>query len=72
MKKPKEKLTNKEMTKVLINLSARLEEVAHMVITADRMFNEYVKFTGEGDKFTKYLEDKFTKNDNNTKKTQDK
>jgi len=72
MKKPKEKLTNKEMTRVLMNLSMRLEEVAHMVVTADRMFNEYVKFTGESDKFTKYLEDKFTKNDNDTKKTKDK
>ena len=72
MKKPKEKLTNKEMTRVLMNLSMRFEEVAHMVVTADRMFNEYVKFTGESDKFTKYLEDKFTKNDNDTKKTKDK
>jgi|DEB0MinimDraft_4_1074332.scaffolds.fasta_scaffold216473_2 hypothetical protein len=72
MKKPKEKLTNKEIARVLMNLSMRLDEVVHMVMTADRMFNEYVKFTGESDKFTKYLEDKFTKDDNDTKKAKDK
>jgi hypothetical protein len=72
MKKPKEKLTNKEMTSIMTNMAMRLEQCVQMVINGDRLLNEYIEFSGKQEEFKAFLQEKLDKHDNDTEKTEDK
>jgi hypothetical protein len=72
MKKPKEKLTNKEMTSIMTNMAMRLEQCVQMVINGDRLLNEYIEFSGTQEEFKAFLQEKLDKHDNDTEKTEDK
>ena len=72
MKKPKEKLTNKEMTRIMTNMAMRLEQCVQMVINGDRLLNEYIEFNGKQEEFKAFLQEKLDKHDNDTEKTEDK
>ena len=73
MQKPKQKLTNKEMTSVMTNMAMRLEQAVNMVINQDRLFTEYMEYKGETEAFTDWLKEKLEKeHGNETKKTEDK
>ena len=57
MKKPKEKLTNKEMTSIMTNMAMRLEQCVQMVINGDRLLNEYIEFSGKQEEFKAFLQE---------------
>jgi len=71
MKKPKTKLSNKELMNAFASMAMQLEQLQGFLVSHDKLFTEYVEWKKDTEIFTKYLEEKY-KDDKDNKKTKEK
>jgi hypothetical protein len=59
MKKPKKKLTYKEIMGMLILIQQQINQIKQHLNVSDRALDEYVKMKGDKEAFVKHLEEKY-------------
>ena len=59
MKKPKKKLTYKEIMRMLILIQQQINQIKQHLTISDRALDEYVKMKGDKETFVKHLEEKY-------------
>ena len=69
MKKPKKKLTYKEMLGVIAGMDKLIQEQQMVVFNVDKLLQEYIDYKKETESFKKFLEKKY---DNNNKEVKEK
>ncbi len=69
MKKPKKKLTYKEMLGVIAGMDKMIQEQQMLIFNIDKVVQEYIDYKKETESFKKFLEKKY---DNNNKKVKEK
>ena len=69
MKKPKKKLTYKEMLGVIAGMDKMIQEQQMLIFNIDKVVQEYIDYKKETDSFKNFLEKKY---DNNNKETEEK
>lgn len=67
MKKPKKKLTYKEIMGMLILIQQQINQIKQHLIISDRALDEYVKMNGQKEEFMKHLEEKYQEDDKDNK-----
>ena len=69
MKKPKKKLTYKEMLGVIAGMDKIIQEQKMLIFNIDKVLQEYIDYKKETESFKKFLEKKY---DNNNKEVKEK
>ncbi len=69
MKKPKKKLTYKEMLGVIARTDKLIQQQQMVVFNVDKLLQEYIDYKKETESFKKFLEKKY---DNNNKEVKEK
>ena len=69
MKKPKKKLTYKEMLGVIAGMDKLIQQQQMVVFNVDKLLQEYIDYKKETEFFKKFLEKKY---DNNNKEVKEK
>jgi|TARA_B100001248_G_C27175139_1_gene359754 hypothetical protein len=69
MKKPKKKLTYKEMLGVIAGMDKMIQEQQMLIFNIDKVVQEYIDYKKETESFKKFLEKKY---DNNNKEVKEK
>tara|TARA_R100001086_G_scaffold137967_2_gene72114 strand:+ start:1063 stop:1272 length:210 start_codon:yes stop_codon:yes gene_type:complete len=69
MKKPKKKLTYKEMLGVIAGMDKLIQQQQMVVFNVDKLLQEYIDYKKETESFKKFLEKKY---DNNNKEVKEK
>lgn len=69
MKKPKKKLTYKEMLGVIAGMDKMIQEQKMLIFNIDKVVQEYIDYKKETESFKKFLEKKY---DNNNKEVKEK
>lgn len=72
MKKPKKKLTYKEMLGVIAGMDKMIQEQQMLVFNIDKVVQEYIDYKKETESFKKFLEKKYETNDNDNKEVKKK
>ena len=67
MKKPKKKLTYKEIMGMLILIQQQINQIKQHLIISDRALDEYVKMNGQKEEFMKHLKEKYQEDDKDNK-----
>ena len=68
MKKPKKKLTYKEMLGVIAGMDKMIQEQQMVVFNVDKLLQEYIDYKKETESFKKFLEKKYDNNNKEVKK----
>lgn len=68
MKKPKKKLTYKEMLGVIAGMDKLIQQQQMVVFNVDKLLQEYIDYKKETESFKKFLEKKYDNNNEETKK----
>ena len=68
MKKPKKKLTYKEMLGVIAGMNKMIQEQQMVVFNVDKLLQEYIDYKKETESFKKFLEKKYDNNNKEVKK----
>ena len=69
MKKPKNKLTYKQMLSIMSGMDKTIQDQQMLVFNIDKLLQEYIDFKEETELFKKFLEKKY---DNNNKEVKEK
>jgi hypothetical protein len=69
MKKPKKKLTYKEMLGIIAGMDKMIQEQQMLIFNIDKVVQEYIDYKKETESFKKFLEKKY---DNNNKEVKEK
>ena len=68
MKKPKKKLTYKEMLGVIAGMDKMIQEQQMLIFNIDKVVQEYIDYKKETESFKKFLEKKYDNNNKEVKK----
>ena len=69
MKKPKNKLTYKQMLGIIAQMDKTIQTSQSIVFNLDKLLQEYIDFKEETESFKKFLEKKY---DNNNEEAKEK
>ena len=72
MKKPKNKLTYKQMLSIMSGMDKTIRDQQMLVFNIDKLLQEYIDFKEETELFQKFLEKKYETNDNDNKEVKEK
>ncbi len=72
MKKPKNKLTYKQMLSIMSGMDKTIRDQQMLVFNIDKLLQEYIDFKEETEPFQKFLEKKYETNDNDNKEVKEK
>ena len=69
MKKPKNKLTYKQMLGIIAQMDKTIQTSQSIVFNLDKLLQEYIEYKKETESFKKFLEKKY---DNNNEEAKEK
>jgi len=69
MKKPKNKLTYKQMLGIIAQMDKTIQTSQSIVFNLDKLLQEYIEYKKETESFKKFLEKKY---DNNNEEVKEK
>ena len=69
MKKPKNKLTYKQMLGIIAQMDKTIQTSQSIVFNLDKLLQEYIEYKKETESFKKFLEKKY---DNNNQEVKEK
>ena len=69
MKKPKNKLTYKQMVSIMSGMDKTIQQQQMLLFNIDKLLQEYIDYKEETDSFKKFLEKKY---DNNNEEAKEK
>lgn len=72
MKKPKNKLTYKQILSIMSGMDKTIRDQQMLVFNIDKLLQEYIDFKEETEPFQKFLEKKYETNDNDNKEVKEK
>ena len=72
MKKPKNKLTYKQMLSIMSGMDKTIRDQQMLVFNIDKLLQEYIDYKEETESFKKFLEKKYETNDNDNKEVKEK
>lgn len=68
MKKPKKKLTYKQMVGIITGMDKTIQQQQMLIFNLDKLVQEYIDYKKETELFKKFLEKKYDNNNEETKK----
>ena len=68
MKKPKNKLTYKQMLGIIAQMDKTIQTSQSIVFNLDKLLQEYIEYKKETESFKKFLEKKYDNNNEEAKK----
>jgi len=68
MKKPKNKLTYKQMVSIMSGMDKTIQQQQMLLFNVDKLLQEYIDYKKETESFKKFLEKKY---DNNNKEAKE-
>jgi len=72
MKKPKNKLTYKQMVSIMAGMDKTIQQQQMLLFNVDKLLQEYIDYKKETESFKKFLEKKYETNDNDNKEVKKK
>ena len=72
MKKPKNKLTYKQMVSIMAGMDKTIQQQQMLLFNVDKLLQEYIDYKEETESFKKFLEKKYETNDNDNKEVKKK
>jgi hypothetical protein len=72
MKKPKNKLTYKQMLSIMSGMDKTIQQQQMLLFNVDKLLQEYIDYKEETESFKKFLEKKYETNDNDNKEVKKK
>ena len=72
MKKPKQKMTQKEMLNIIDGLMMGVSQIKMIAYNTDKLITEYITFKKEQGDFKMYLQSKFEPNDKDNEEIKEK
>lgn len=68
MKKPKKKLTYKQMVGIITGMDKTIQQQQMLIFNLDKLVQEYIDYKKETELFKKFLEKKYDNNNEEAKK----
>jgi len=68
MKKPKNKLTYKQMVSIMAGMDKTIQQQQMLLFNVDKLLQEYIDYKEETESFKKFLEKKYDNNNEEAEK----